>query len=620
MPVLTLSEAQLSWGDLPVLDKADFSLQEGERVGLIGRNGTGKTSLLKVLSRLVPLDEGELRIVTGTRCILVEQEPILPTAPTLLESLYLRAGSLFKGDEPTLFSEKALLNAYMDKFGVDGAVHPESASGGEKKRAALALAFALKPDLLLLDEPTNHLDIETIGVLETLVQEEFRRARSLVVVTHDRAFLDAVATRIAELDRGMLRSYEGNFQAYEKTKETELYAEALQRRRFDKFWAQEEVWIRKGIEARRTRNEGRVRRLEQLRREREARRDALSSVRLSLDAGERSGKVVIETKALLKSFDGRPIVKSLDLRVMRGDKLGLLGKNGTGKTTLIKLILGKLQADSGTVKLGTNLSVAYFDQLREQLDLNQTVAQTISPGSDWVEIAGVKKHIMSYLNDFLFSPQKANVRISTLSGGERNRLLLARLFALPANLLVLDEPTNDLDIDTLELLEQTLADYTGTVLLVSHDRRFLDNVVTQTLAPTHYDNPDGTWREYVGGYEDWVRATKSERLVATKPPKEAPPVKPKRVRNTATQRVRLSYKEAQELASLPAHIEALEAEQANLTAKLSDPEYHKRPLDEIKRDKERMDELPSLVDKAYERWEALTQKDELSKGLSPGAS
>lgn len=620
MPVLTLSEAQLSWGDLPVLDKADFSLQEGERVGLIGRNGTGKTSLLKVLSRLVPLDEGELRIVTGTRCILVEQEPILPTAPTLLESLYLRAGSLFKGDEPTLFSEKALLNAYMDKFGVDGAVHPENASGGEKKRAALALAFALKPDLLLLDEPTNHLDIETIGVLETLVQEEFRGARSLVVVTHDRAFLDAVATRIAELDRGMLRSYEGNFQAYEKTKETELYAEALQRRRFDKFWAQEEVWIRKGIEARRTRNEGRVRRLEQLRREREARRDALSSVRLSLDAGERSGKVVIETKALLKSFDGRPIVKSLDLRVMRGDKLGLLGKNGTGKTTLIKLILGKLQADSGTVKLGTNLSVAYFDQLREQLDLNQTVAQTISPGSDWVEIAGVKKHIMSYLNDFLFSPQKANVRISTLSGGERNRLLLARLFALPANLLVLDEPTNDLDIDTLELLEQTLADYTGTVLLVSHDRRFLDNVVTQTLAPTHYDNPDGTWREYVGGYEDWVRATKSERLVATKPPKEAPPVKPKRVRNTATQRVRLSYKEAQELASLPAHIEALEAEQANLTAKLSDPEYHKRPLDEIKRDKERMDELPSLVDKAYERWEALTQKDELSKGLSPGAS
>lgn len=620
MPVLTLSEAQLSWGDLPVLDKADFSLQEGERVGLIGRNGTGKTSLLKVLSRLVPLDEGELRIVTGTRCILVEQEPILPTAPTLLESLYLRAGSLFKGDEPTLFSEKALLNAYMDKFGVDGAVHPESASGGEKKRAALALAFALKPDLLLLDEPTNHLDIETIGVLETLVQEEFRGARSLVVVMHDRAFLDAVATRIAELDRGMLRSYEGNFQAYEKTKETELYAEALQRRRFDKFWAQEEVWIRKGIEARRSRNEGRVRRLEQLRREREARRNALSSVRLSLDAGERSGKVVIETKALLKSFDGRPIVKSLDLRVMRGDKLGLLGKNGTGKTTLIKLILGKLQADSGTVKLGTNLSVAYFDQLREQLDLNQTVAQTISPGSDWVEIAGVKKHIMSYLNDFLFSPQKANVRISTLSGGERNRLLLARLFALPANLLVLDEPTNDLDIDTLELLEQTLADYTGTVLLVSHDRRFLDNVVTQTLAPTHYDNPDGTWREYVGGYEDWVRATKSERLVATKPPKEAPPVKPKRVRNTATQRVRLSYKEAQELASLPAHIEALEAEQANLTAKLSDPEYHKRPLDEIKRDKERMDELPSLVDKAYERWEALTQKDELSKGLSPGAS
>lgn len=620
MPVLMLSQAQLSWGDLPVLDKAAFSLQEGERVGLIGRNGTGKTSLLKVLSRLVPLDEGELRIVTGTRCILVEQEPILPEASTLLESLYLRAGALFKGDEPTLFSEKALLKAYMDRFGVDGAVHPESASGGEKKRAALALAFALKPDLLLLDEPTNHLDIETIRVLETLAQEEFREARSLIVVTHDRAFLDAVATRIAELDRGMLRSYEGNFQAYEKTKETELYAEALQRRRFDKFWAQEEVWIRKGIEARRTRNEGRVRRLEQLRRERQARRDALSSVRLSLDAGERSGKVVIETKALTKSFGARPIVKSLDLRVMRGDKLGLLGKNGTGKTTLLKLILGKLPADSGTVKLGTNLSVAYFDQLRAQLDLNQTVAQTISPGSDWVEIGGVKKHIMSYLNDFLFSPQKANVRVSTLSGGERNRLLLARLFALPVNLLVLDEPTNDLDIDTLELLEQTLADYTGTVLLVSHDRRFLDNVVTQTLAPTHYDNPDGTWREYVGGYEDWFRATTSERLTLAKVTKEASPAKPKRVRNTATQRVRLSYKEARELASLPAHIEDLEAEQVALTAKLSDSEYHKRPVDEIKRDKERMDELVPLIDAAYERWESLTQKDELSKRQGLGAS
>ena len=620
MPVLMLSQAQLSWGDLPVLDKAAFSLQEGERVGLIGRNGTGKTSLLKVLSRLVPLDEGELRIVTGTRCILVEQEPILPEASTLLESLYLRAGALFKGDEPTLFSEKALLKAYMDRFGVDGAVHPESASGGEKKRAALALAFALKPDLLLLDEPTNHLDIETIRVLETLAQEEFRGARSLIVVTHDRAFLDAVATRIAELDRGMLRSYEGNFQAYEKTKETELYAEALQRRRFDKFWAQEEVWIRKGIEARHTRNEGRVRRLEQLRRERQARRDALSSVRLSLDAGERSGKVVIETKALTKSFGARPIVKSLDLRVMRGDKLGLLGKNGTGKTTLLKLILGKLPADSGTVKLGTNLSVAYFDQLRAQLDLNQTVAQTISPGSDWVEIGGVKKHIMSYLNDFLFSPQKANVRVSTLSGGERNRLLLARLFALPVNLLVLDEPTNDLDIDTLELLEQTLADYTGTVLLVSHDRRFLDNVVTQTLAPTHYDNPDGTWREYVGGYEDWFRATTSERLTLAKATKEASHAKPKRVHNTATQRVRLSYKEARELASLPAHIEDLEAEQVTLTAKLSDPEYHKRPVDEIKRDKERMDELVPLIDAAYERWESLTQKDELSKRQGLGAS
>ena len=613
MPVLTLSDALLSWGDLPVLDKADFSLQAGERIGLIGRNGTGKTSLLRVLAKQVPLDEGDLSIISGMQCILVEQEPVLPPASTLVESLRLRAGALFKSDEQTIFAKQALLNSYMDKLGVNGTVNPTSASGGEKKRAALALAFALKPDLLLLDEPTNHLDIETICVLERLIQDEFRSARSLVVVTHDRAFLDAVATRIIELDRGTLRSYEGNFQAYEETKETELHAESLQRRRFDKFWAQEEVWIRKGIEARRTRNEGRVRRLERLRQEREARRDALSSVRFRVDAGERSGKLVIETENLTKSFGTHTVINKLNLRVMRGDKLGVLGKNGTGKTTLIKLILGKLKPDSGTVKLGTNLSVAYFDQLREQLDLNQTVAQTISPGSDWVDIAGVKKHIMSYLADFLFSPQKANAFVSTLSGGERNRLLLARLFALPANLLVLDEPTNDLDIDTLELLEQTLADYAGTVILVSHDRRFLDNVVTQTLAPTHYENPDGTWREYIGGYEDWLRATKNNRHPPEKIEKTPVATKPKRVRNAATERVRLSYKEAQELASLPTQIENLEAEQATLTAKLSSPEYHKSPVDEIRRDKERIDALAPLIDAAYERWEALAEKDALAK-------
>ena len=612
MPILTLSSALLSWGDLPVLDNADLVLEAGERVGLIGRNGTGKTSFLKVLSREAPLDEGELRTVTGLHVVNVPQEPQLFPAPTLLESLEKQRESLGALDEETRFAERALLRSYMEKLHVSENLHPENTSGGERKRAALALALSLKPDLLLLDEPTNHLDIETIRTLEEILKEEFSTSRSLVVVTHDRAFLDSVVTRILELDRGLLHSYDGNFQAYERHKHEELHAENLARQRFDKFWAQEEVWIRKGIEARRTRNEGRVRRLEELRRQREARRDRVGDVRFSLDRGNRSGKIVLETKGLTKSFGDRTIVSDLDFTLMRGDKLGLLGKNGTGKSTLIKLFLGELAPDSGTVRQGTNLSIAYYDQLREELDPTKTVADTISPGSDWIEIAGVRKHVMSYLADFLFEPRKANVYVSALSGGERNRLLLARLFALPANLLVLDEPTNDLDINTLELLEETIANYTGTVILVSHDRRFLDNVVTQTLAPVNYETPDGKWREYVGGFEDW--ATQKEKEISLKPTqaKEIPQEKTKRIRNTTMERVRLSFKEKRELEALPAQIEALEAEQERLTQKLLCPDYHKLPVKEIKADKERIESLPSLIEASYERWEELTKKEALA--------
>ena len=613
MPILTLSSALLSWGDLPVLDNADLVLEAGERVGLIGRNGTGKTSFLKVLSREAPLDEGELRTVTGLHVVNVPQEPQLFPAPTLLESLEKQRESLGALDEETRFAERALLRSYMEKLHVSENLHPENTSGGERKRAALALALSLKPDLLLLDEPTNHLDIETIRTLEEILKEEFSTSRSLVVVTHDRAFLDSVVTRILELDRGLLHSYDGNFQAYERHKQDELHAENLARQRFDKFWAQEEVWIRKGIEARRTRNEGRVRRLEELRRQREARRDRVGDVRFSLDRGNRSGKIVLETKGLTKSFGDRTIVSDLDFTLMRGDKLGLLGKNGTGKSTLIKLFLGELAPDSGTVRQGTNLSIAYYDQLREELDPTKTVADTISPGSDWIEIAGVRKHVMSYLADFLFEPRKANVYVSALSGGERNRLLLARLFTLPANLLVLDEPTNDLDINTLELLEETIANYTGTVILVSHDRRFLDNVVTQTLAPVNYENPDGKWREYVGGFEDWV-AQKEKEVPLKKQiqAKEIPQEKAKRIRNTTMERVRLSFKEKRELEALPAQIEALEAEQERLTQKLLCPDYHKKPLEEIKADKERIESLPTLIEAAYERWEELTKKEALA--------
>ena len=614
MPVLTLSGGLLSWGDLPVLDNADFALESGERVGLIGSNGTGKTSLLKVLAREVPLDDGELRIVTGLNAVYVPQEPVLKPAATLLESLEKMREHWQASDAQTHFANRALLRSYMQRLNVSEELHPENTSGGERKRAALALALSLTPDLLLLDEPTNHLDIDTIRTLETLLQEEFRGNRSLIVVTHDRAFLDAVVTRIIELDRGLLRSYEGNFKAYEEKKAAELYAETLERRRFDKFWAQEEVWIRKGIEARRTRNEGRVRRLEQLRRERDARRDRLGNVRFRIDAGERSGKIVAEAKGLTKRFGDRTIIDNLDFTLMRGDKLGLLGKNGAGKSTLIKLLLGELAPDAGSIRLGTNLSVAYYDQLRTQLDPEKTVAETISPGSDWVEIGGIRKHIMSYLADFLFPARKANVYVSTLSGGERNRLLLARLFALPANLLVLDEPTNDLDIDTLELLEDTIAAYSGTVILVSHDRRFLDNVVTQTLAPVCYEAPDGKWREFVGGYTDWFRVTERDREKRATVEKPATPQtqKPKHVRNTAISRVRISFKEKRELEELPAKIEALEAEEATLTEKLSDVDYHKRPVSEIKADKERIDALPRLIEAAYARWEELTEKAEQS--------
>ncbi len=612
MPILTLSSALLSWGDLPVLDNAELVLEAGERVGLIGRNGTGKTSFLKVLSREVALDQGELRTTTGLHVVNVPQEPQLLSAATLLESLEAQRESLVTLDEETRFAERALLRSYMEKLHVSEALDPESTSGGERKRAALALALSLKPDLLLLDEPTNHLDIETIRTLETILKEEFSTSRSLVVVTHDRAFLDSVVTRILELDRGLLRSYEGNFQAYERHKEEELHAENLARQRFDKFWAQEEVWIRKGIEARRTRNEGRVRRLEELRRQRQARRESMGDVRFSLDRGNRSGKIVLETKGLTKRFGERTIVSNLDFTLMRGDKLGLLGKNGTGKSTLIKLFLGELTPDSGSVRQGTNLSIAYYDQLREELDPTKTVADTISPGSDWVEIGGVRKHIMSYLADFLFEPRKANVYVSALSGGERNRLLLARLFALPANLLVLDEPTNDLDINTLELLEETIANYTGTVILVSHDRRFLDNVVTQTLSPVNYENPDGRWRECVGGYLDWFLLNEKEASQKKVPTKEAGPEKTKRVRNTTMERVRLSFKEKRELEALPAQIEALEAEQEKLTQKLLDPNYHKSPIEEIKADKERFEELPRFIEVAYERWEELTKKEALA--------
>ena len=616
MALITLIDAHLAYGDLPLLDEANISIEPGERVGLIGRNGTGKSSLLSVLAGKTMLDDGQLQRMDGLTIHYVEQEPQLPDAPTLKESLILRG----KLDETTDEREKWRILAKLDEnlshFELNPNADPKLTSGGEKKRAALALAFTLAPQLLLLDEPTNHLDMRAIRLLEARSQDELKNQRSLVVITHDRAFLDKVATRIVELDRGVLRSYPGNFAAYETRKEEELAAEELERRRFDKFWAQEEVWIRKGIEARRTRNEGRVKRLEQLRRERAARRDQMGSIRMSIDAGEKSGKIVAEVKGLSKSFGDCVIVKDLDFTLMRGDRLGLIGRNGAGKSTLIKLLLGKIQPDAGTVKLGTNIKLAYFDQLREQLDLTKTVAETISPGSDWVEIGGERKHIIAYLGDFLFPPRRANVPVSSLSGGERNRLLLARLFALPANLLVLDEPTNDLDIDSLELLEQTLAVYPGTIILVSHDRRFLDNVVTEVLAP----EGDGKWHEYVGGYTEWFtqRQQENDPFAAAKTEKKAEktekPGKNEKPRDVIPQKIKLSWREARELEALPEKLEAMEKEQASIINAMSAFDYHSKPVEDIKADKLRLEELEKSIADGWTRWEALSEKESLSTG------
>lgn len=616
MALITLIDAHLAYGDLPLLDEANISIEPGERVGLIGRNGTGKSSLLSVLAGKTMLDDGQLQRMDGLTIHYVEQELQLPDAPTLKESLILRG----KLDETTDEREKWRILAKLDEnlshFELNPNADPKLTSGGEKKRAALALAFTLAPQLLLLDEPTNHLDMRAIRLLEARSQDELKNQRSLVVITHDRAFLDKVATRIVELDRGVLRSYPGNFAAYETRKEEELAAEELERRRFDKFWAQEEVWIRKGIEARRTRNESRVKRLEQLRRERAARRDQMGSIRMSIDAGEKSGKIVAEVKGLSKSFGDCVIVKDLDFTLMRGDRLGLIGRNGAGKSTLIKLLLGKIQPDAGTVKLGTNIKLAYFDQLREQLDLTKTVAETISPGSDWVEIGGERKHIIAYLGDFLFPPRRANVPVSSLSGGERNRLLLARLFALPANLLVLDEPTNDLDIDSLELLEQTLAVYPGTIILVSHDRRFLDNVVTEVLAP----EGDGKWREYVGGYTEWFtqRQQENDPFAAAKTEKKAEktekPGKNEKPRDVIPQKIKLSWREARELEALPEKLEAMEKEQASIINAMSAFDYHSKPVEDIKADKLRLEELEKSIADGWTRWEALSEKESLSTG------
>ena len=626
MAVLSLSGAHLAYGHVALLDDAALSLEAGERLGLIGRNGAGKSSLLRVVAGQEHLDDGLLQMTQGLRIRYVPQEPVFAPEMSVFDAVGAgvaearevreRYEAHAPGDDlDALQSRIETLDAWnweqrvettLAQLHLDGERAIGELSGGTKKRVALAQALVAVPDVLLLDEPTNHLDLDSIAWLEELLKG-FRG--SVVVITHDRAFLDAVATRIVELDRGVLRSYPGNFAAYEARKAEELSAEALANARADKLLAQEEVWVRKGVEARRTRSVGRVARLEALRKARAARRETLGRVRLDADSGIPSGKIVAELKNVSMRFGDKTIVKDFSATILRGDKVGLIGPNGAGKTTLLKLILGELQPTAGSVRQGTRIEVAYFDQMRSALDLDATLADTISPGSEWIETGRGRKHVMSYLTDFLFSPERASSPVRTLSGGERNRVLLARLLALPANVLVLDEPTNDLDIDTLELLEDMLQSHPGTVFLVSHDRRFLDNVVTSTIA-WEGDLSPGLWREYEGGYEEWrVQRERSRELAAQAEKRSAPASKaaaPPVPATAATAKPKkLSYKEQRELDALPDRIEALELEQKELAALLGSADFYADDPARVEQAQMRFAQIDDELTEALERWEAL---------------
>ncbi len=629
MALITLQNAQLAFGHVALLDHTDFALETQERVGLIGRNGTGKSSLLKILASLEKPDDGTLQVQTGLRIAYVPQEPLLDLQSTVFEAasvgladaraardLYLSGADGL--DLDALQNRIEALDAWnweqrveetLHRLHLEGDVKVGELSGGNKKRVALAQALVSRPDVLLLDEPTNHLDLDSITWLEDLMLEY---KGSLVTISHDRAFLDRVATRMVELDRGRLLSYPGNFAQYQFLKEEQMAQEAVISARADKLLAQEEVWIRKGVEARRTRAQGRITRLERLREQRAQRRDALGSVRLEVASGSASGKIVAELEKVTQSFpttDGgvRTVIRDFSATILRGDKIGLIGPNGAGKTTLLKIILGELIPTSGSVRQGSKVSVAYFDQMRDQLDLDATLEDFISPGSEWIEIGNKRTHVKSYLSDFLFSPARANAPVRTLSGGERNRLLLARLFARPANVLVLDEPTNDLDIDTLELLEDLLQQYEGTVFLVSHDRRFLDNVVTSTLV----FEGEGRWREYVGDVQDWMtQSARSEALQRERDAQNALPVTkaaaaPAPAAAPTANKKKLSYKEQREFDGLPARIAALEAEQAAVDGELGGGQLFSTDPARAAQLGARHADIEAEWLRAMERWEVL---------------
>ena len=630
MALITLLDAQLAFGHVALLDHATFSLETGERVGLIGRNGAGKSSLLKILGGLAHPDDGARHLQQGVRIAYVAQEPTLDPAATVFEAtseglaevITLRDQYLSGADGVDLDALQTQIEAYdawnweqrveetLQRLHLDPQARIANLSGGTRKRVALAQALVTRPDVLLLDEPTNHLDLDSIEWLEELLVDF---SGSIVTITHDRVFLDRVATRIVELDRGQLRSYPGNFAQYQLQKQEQLAQEDTIAAKADKLLAQEEIWIRKGVEARRTRSQSRIGRLEALRASRAARRDTLGSVKMDLASGAPSGKIVAELEGVSKTFGAKTIVRNFSGTILRGDKVGLIGPNGAGKTTLLKLILGELQADNGRVRQGANLQVAYFDQMRHAIDLDATLEDFISPGSEWIEIGKQRKHVKSYLSDFLFSPARAHSPVRSLSGGERNRLLLARLFARPANVLVLDEPTNDLDIETLDLLEDLLQTYEGTVFLVSHDRAFLDNVVTSTIA----FEGDGLWREYEGSVQDWlIQSRRSREIAAASLPEvstqaisentnkntaQSPPVKREQL-----SKKKLNYKDQRELDQLPNLITTLETEQQTIQQALADGTLYSSDSARAAALHAREGEIENALMAALERWTELS--------------
>jgi ABC transport system ATP-binding/permease protein len=609
VPLVSLEQISIAYGHLPLLDRASLLVDARERVAVLGRNGTGKSTLLRIISGELAPDSGAVWRQPALRVARLEQDVPLSANRSVFDVVAEGHTHHLAEDEAWLREHHVDLVLSRLELPADAIV--DTLSGGWRRRVLLARALVGQPDLLLLDEPTNHLDIDAIAWLEAFLADY---AGAVIFVTHDRAFLQRLATRIVELDRGALTSWPGDYATYLRRKEDALANESQLQEKFDRKLAEEEAWLRQGIKARRTRNEGRVRALMAMRDERAARREQIGSVRLQVEQAEQSGKLVFEARAVSKAYDGRPVVSDFSTRIIRGDRVGLIGPNGAGKTTLLRLLLGDLAPDAGEVRRGANVHVAYYDQQREQLDAERTVFDTVGEGNDTVTANGRTRHVHAYLRDFLFSNSRARSPVKALSGGERNRLLLARLFTRPANVLVLDEPTNDLDLETLELLEEQLVEWPGTLLLVSHDRVFLDNVVTSTFS---FEGA-GRVQEYVGGYADWVRQTASRqasparahsetRAAAGKagvPVAAGPPASPPE----SPRPRRLSYKEQRELENLPAQIEALESEQRLLNATIAGPEFYKESADAINRALARVNTLQRELTEAYTRWEMLESR------------